>query len=94
MAPRKGHKYPGRTLPAVASRVLGVQDISEADAIAEGAEPILVPPDGGSTPRVEGFRDLWNGINGPGAWDANPFVVAVSFRVLKYNINAIGGGNG
>lgn len=61
-------------------RVQRLHDISEEDAMAEGVEPILVPPDGGGTPHVEGFRDLWTTIHGPGAWDANPWVAAVTFR--------------
>jgi len=28
------------------------------------------------------FCDLWNTINGPGAWDQNPWVAAYTFRVL------------
>jgi hypothetical protein len=28
----------------------------------------------------EGFARLWNKINGPGAWDANPWIWAVSFE--------------
>jgi hypothetical protein len=55
------------TLAVTAVKVERLQDISEADAEAEGASPILVPPDGGSAPHVEGFRALWNSINGPGA---------------------------
>jgi hypothetical protein len=30
---------------------------------------------------------LWDVINYPGAWDANPWVVAVSFEVRKGNID-------
>ena len=29
------------------------------------------------------FEDLWNGIHGPGSWDANPWVAAISFTVEK-----------
>lgn len=36
----------------------------------------------------EWFARLWNGINGPGAWEANPWVVAVSFGVEQRNIDA------
>lgn len=68
------------TLEITDVRVERLQDISEADAMAEGAEPILVPPDGGSAPHVEGYRVLWESINGPGSWDANPWVWALSFK--------------
>jgi len=30
---------------------------------------------------VENFRELWSHINGPGSWDANPWVAAISFEV-------------
>lgn len=36
------------------------------------------------------FRLLWNSLHGPDAWDANPWVVAVSFDVIRANIDAIG----
>jgi hypothetical protein len=32
------------------------------------------------------FRDLWNTIRGPDAWDANPWVVALTFDVHHGNI--------
>ncbi|MCG5259790.1 hypothetical protein EM868_09090 [Cupriavidus gilardii] len=64
-------------------RVERLQDISEADATAEGAEPILVPPDGGSCPYYEGFRALWDCINGAGAWEQNPWVWVVEFRRIN-----------
>lgn len=57
-----------------------LQFITEADAAAEGAEPILVPPDGGSCPHYEGFRELWGRINGAAAWEQNPWVWVVEFR--------------
>lgn len=35
------------------------------------------------------FKNLWRHINGPGSWDANPWVVAVSFEVHQSNIDAM-----
>lgn len=32
---------------------------------------------------VDSFRTLWQSINGPGSWEANPWVWVVSFRVLS-----------
>ena len=70
------------TLEVTDVRVERVQDISEADAEAEGAPPILVPPDGGGAPFTEGFMDLWDSINAKRGfgWDANPWVWVVAFR--------------
>lgn len=53
-------------------------------------------PDGGwqctakgcGDPYVEQYARLWDHINGAGSWEANPFVVAVSFSVTKANIDA------
>lgn len=64
------------TLEVTNVRVERLQDISEADAEAEGADPIKtkVP-----TAR-DAYRYLWDDINGAGGWDANPWVWVVSFR--------------
>lgn len=71
-------------------RVERLQEIREEDAMAEGAESILVPPDGGSDPHVQGFRELWDSINGRPhktlgdiSWDANPWVWVVEFEMVK-----------
>ena len=63
-------------------RVERVQDISIADAMAEGVvecnESLR-----GLEPCMEwryAYEDLWNSINGPGAWDSNPWVWVVGFR--------------
>lgn len=34
----------------------------------------------GPTPAQCAYRDLWEHINGAGSWDANPFVIALTFR--------------
>lgn len=68
------------TLEITGVRVEHLQAISEADAMAEGVEPLLVPPDGGGAPHVEGYRALWESIHGVGSWDANPWVWVVEFR--------------
>lgn len=89
---------PGIHLPRWASRltldvtdvkVERLQAISEADAIAEGADPI-VDHGAGSTPYLHriGFEHLWGRINGETAWLENPFVVAITFKVIKANIDA------
>lgn len=77
------------TLRVTDVRVQRVQDISEGDAMAEGVGPILVPPDGGGVPHVEGFHELWNSINGPDAWARNDWVWAVSFEVIHKNVDHV-----
>ena len=96
-----GKKRPSMFMPKWASRItLIVKDvrverlqyISEEDAKNEGAEPILVPPDGGSEPYREGFHTLWDSINGKDkdkCWDANPYVAAISFEPILKNIEEV-----
>jgi hypothetical protein len=75
------------TLEVTGVKVERLQDISEADARAEGCSGCLGPnpdfPDEWDPSPQEEFRDLWNSINGPGSWDADPWVVAIAFRVLS-----------
>jgi len=106
------------TLEIVALRVERLQDISEADAIAEGCQPtaphrwwsvftdkgsgsygdgINNPPVVGEDsplgrvlayrsdelpgrPATDDYRRLWQSINGPGSWDANPWVWVIEFK--------------
>ena len=56
------------TLEVVSVRVERLQEISNDDAIDEG------------TNGVDFFHDLWQSINGPGSWDANPWVWVVEFK--------------
>ncbi len=73
------------TLEITEVRVQRVAKISEADAMAEGAAPMLVPPDGGSAPHVEGFRALWDSLNAKRGygWATNCWVWAISFRAVS-----------
>jgi len=107
------------TLTVTEVRVERLQDISEADALAEG---VLTDDDyagsfakeychhcGGSgvhgafgagygvtevdcahceTPQLR-YRNLWNHINGPGSWEANPWVAAYTFTVEHRNIDEV-----
>lgn len=66
------------TLEVTAVRVERLQDISEADAQAEGCTG---SPLGAAADRIL-YAKLWDQINGPGAWDANPWVWVLSFRRL------------
>ena len=71
------------TLEVTEVRVERLQDISEADATAEGSkEPSLVPIIGACWSERDAYAKLWEHINGPGSWDANPWVWAVSFKVI------------
>lgn len=82
-------------LEVVGVRVERLQDIGEADAIAEGIERVedffgcpcwkaygepagsdVVFPDD----PIGSYASLWTSINGPGSWDANPWVWAIEFR--------------
>lgn len=66
-------------------RVERLNDISEADAIAEGTKPYLLPVNQArkGLRHVDGYAQLWESINGPGSWDANPWVWAIEFKVLE-----------
>jgi len=64
-------------------KVERVQDISEEDAKAEGVNKAPLP-DLGNTWHTykQGFEYLWKSINGPESWDANPFVWAITLKIL------------
>lgn len=72
-------------------RVERLQDISDADARAEGAvcvdeatgREVLFPDASKAGSWRLGYRVLWESINGPGSWDANPWVWVVEFRRLR-----------
>lgn len=80
-------------------RVQRLAEISEEDARAEGS-----PPFGGDSADASRgvmasshagnfratFRDIWNTIHGPGAWNANPWVCAITFDVRRRNIDDAG----
>lgn len=71
------------TLDATLVRVQRLQEISEADALAEGVDPSeWTGGPANDAPRAA-FAELWDRINGkrPGcSWEANPWVRAVSFK--------------
>lgn len=71
------------TLTVTDVRVQRLQDISEADAVAEAP-----PWDDRAGNCTEAFALLWNSLYGPGAWDANPWVAAIKFTVERRNIDA------
>lgn len=70
------------TLAVTDVRVERLQDISEADAEAEG-----VTRGFGGGPITEDYFSIWNSINGPFAASENPWVVAYTFTVERKNID-------
>ena len=68
------------TLEITSVRVERLQDISEADATAEGS-PHSLHLHGGRFAR-ENFEHLWWTIHGEGSWEANPWVWVIEFRRL------------
>lgn len=70
-------------------RVQRLQDISEEDAVAEGW-----PNAPGAALRdaypIGWFGNLWDDIHGPGAWDADPWIYALTFRPVLANIDSLG----
>lgn len=72
------------TLEITGVRVERLQDISEADTIAEGVQiDVIAGDDGFRCSNAKGcFQELWESINGQGSWDANPWVWVVGFKVV------------
>jgi hypothetical protein len=84
------------TLIVTDVRVERLQDISAADAKAEGVEQdsdgwrdYLMPHTQCCGNPIDSYRTLWDHINGAGAWDANPWVSAYTFKAMKQNIDQI-----
>lgn len=71
-------------------RVQRLQDISEADAKAEGVEPKLFGAEHGGEYR-RAYITLWNAINAARGypWASNPWVVATTFGVATTNIDLL-----
>lgn len=74
------------TLEITGARVERLQDISEEDAKAEGIQwgmPCGYLDTGTSDCSSKcKFKSLWESINGPGSWDANPWVWVIEFKKL------------
>ncbi|MDZ4055924.1 MAG: hypothetical protein U1D69_03005 [Polynucleobacter sp.] len=87
------------TLEITSVRVERLQDISEADAKAEGVEGhyvedgwywrnyLLTEEDAAISPMLncpkESFRSLWQSINGLSSWNTNPWVWVMEFKRAK-----------
>lgn len=88
-APRTMPRWASRlTLEVVEIRAEPVQEISEADALAEGVKHVGMGVHvGAQQPHVnpvKAYRDLWNSINAKRGfgWDTNPYCWVISFKRL------------
>lgn len=86
------------TLRITDVRVQLLQDINGLDAMAEGLVDLGINGARWHWERNAGvghfapwraFRALWESINGPGSWDANPHVWALTFDVIKANVDQV-----
>jgi hypothetical protein len=68
------------TLDVTAVRVERLQEITDADCIAEGYDHFA-----GWGARQEWYRKLWDGLNAKRGlgWDVNPWVWVVTFQRAK-----------
>jgi hypothetical protein len=80
--------HPSIHMPRAASRILleignvrveRLQDISDADARAEGCGGYETSPFAEPVPPSGEYREVWDRINGLGSWDANPWVWVIAF---------------
>lgn len=75
------------TLEITEVRVERLQDISEADAQAEGCALECMTPTGDDSGSAihgpGGYIALWESINGHGSWETNPHVWALSFKRIE-----------
>jgi len=71
------------TLEITGIRVERLRDISESDALAEGIDPKFPPDEQVENAARMRYADIWESINGPGSWAANPWVWVVEFRRMK-----------
>jgi hypothetical protein len=72
------------TLEITNVRVERLQEISEEDAVKEGAEKMHLD-DLGQTWKTynRGFQSLWESIHGQGSWSLNQFVWVIEFRRVE-----------
>lgn len=69
------------TLEITGVRVERLQDISEADATAEGTPHSLNHPAGRTA--IENYEHLWECLNGDDSWYLNPYVWVIEFKKVK-----------
>lgn len=97
-----GKLRPGMFMPRWASRITlqitdvrveRLQDISQAEALAEGVTPQWEPGMSGRLmealggfshrPAASAYATLWEEINGAGSWESNAWVWAVGFKRIE-----------
>lgn len=72
------------TLEITDVRVQRLQDITPADCVAEGyPSPPGTRYAQEEIAALDWYRALWESINGPSSWDANPWVWVIEFRRLE-----------
>jgi hypothetical protein len=74
------------TLEITGVRVERLQDISPEDCWAEGIQEMRDAGDENGELRgsvKQDYQALWESINGPGSWDANPWVWVVEFKRVE-----------
>lgn len=81
-------RWAARTVRRVAAvRVMRVQEISEADAVAHGFETVCMRPSGDDSGTAihgpHGFREQFDADNGPGAWDKNLWVFVADLEEVR-----------
>ena len=84
------------TLTVTEVRVQRLQEISAADSIAEGVQCATCEAmkasachGRGCFASIDAYRTLWNSLHGPDAWDANPWICALTFTVQHGNIDLV-----
>ncbi len=71
------------TLEITDVRVERLREISYEDSLREGIKQAESVPYGDyQQDTIDNFQSLWESINGPGSWDANPWVWVVSFKPI------------
>ena len=69
------------TLEITDVRVQRLQSIDAEDCIAEGLSTTL--REGDAVQHLEEqYRELWESINGAGSWKVNPWLWALTFRMV------------
>lgn len=75
------------TLDITDVRIERLQNISDADAFAEGVQQCAIEGLASDGTARGTYRALWDSINGFAAWDANPWVWVITFaraeRLIK-----------